>query len=62
MCVGLSFMSSEENVRYVVAVYGVAHVSERIFSFVCVCVFVCFLQLGPWTLTGLSLFRESEHC
>lgn len=60
MCVGLSFMSSEENVRYVVAVYGVVHISERIFSFVCVR--VCFLQLGPWTLTGLSLFRESEHC
>lgn len=48
MCVGLSFMSSEENVRYVVAVHGVVHVSERIFSFVCVCVFVSYsLVRGP---------------
>lgn len=47
MCVGLSFMSSEENVRYVVAVYGVVHVSERIFSFVCVC--AC-LFLTAWSV------------
>lgn len=33
-------LSSEENVRYVVAVYGVVHISERIFSFVCVCLFL----------------------
>lgn len=29
-------------------------------AYICVC--VCFLQLGPWTLTGLSLFRVCEHC
>lgn len=41
-------LSSEENVRYVVAVCGVVHVSERIFSFVCVCVFVSYsLVRGP---------------
>lgn len=29
-------------------------------AYICVC--VCSLQLGPWTLTGLSLLRVCEHC